>query len=146
MSDTEKMVRSTAHNVLRMEQNPLEVMFKPKSVAVVGATERPGSVARTILWNLISTSFGGTIFPVNPKYNSIPVSYTHLDVYKRQQHSWGGNSDVIPVGGLSWDDHINLPEAGNYTLRLVICFDGPACQAQNGTWHSLSPEIPVTIQ
>jgi len=71
MSDTEKMVRSTAHNVLRMEQNPLEVMFKPKSVAVVGATERAGSVARTILWNLISTSFGGTIFPVNPKYNSI---------------------------------------------------------------------------
>ncbi|HOU40743.1 MAG TPA: CoA-binding protein, partial [Promineifilum sp.] len=71
MSDTEKMIRSTAHNVLRMEQNPLEVMFKPKSVAVVGATERAGSVARTILWNLISTSFGGTIFPVNPKYNSI---------------------------------------------------------------------------
>ena len=71
MSDTEKMIRSTAHNVLRMEQNPLEVMFKPKSVAVVGATERTGSVARTILWNLISTSFGGTIFPVNPKYNSI---------------------------------------------------------------------------
>ena len=71
MSDTEKMTRSTAHNVLRMEQNPLEVMFKPKSVAVVGATERAGSVARTILWNLISTSFGGTIFPVNPKYNSI---------------------------------------------------------------------------
>ena len=62
------------------------------------------------------------------------------------QHSWGGNDDVIPVGGLSWDDHINLPEAGNYTLRLVICFDGPACQAQNGTWHTLSPEIPVTIQ
>ena len=71
MSDTEKMVRSTAHNVLRMEQNPLEVMFKPRSVAVIGATERAGSVARTILWNLISTSFGGTIFPVNPKYNSI---------------------------------------------------------------------------
>ncbi|WP_374689641.1 GNAT family N-acetyltransferase, partial [Promineifilum sp.] len=71
MSDTEKMIRSTAHNVLRMEQNPLEVMFKPRSVAVVGATDRAGSVARTILWNLISTSFGGVIFPVNPKYTSI---------------------------------------------------------------------------
>ena len=65
------MTRSTAHNVLRMEKNPLEVMFKPRSVAVIGATERQGSVARTILWNLISTTFGGTIFPVNPKYNSI---------------------------------------------------------------------------
>ncbi|HRO91763.1 MAG TPA: bifunctional acetate--CoA ligase family protein/GNAT family N-acetyltransferase [Promineifilum sp.] len=65
------MTRSTAHNVLRMEKNPLEVMFKPRSVAVIGATERQGSVARTILWNLLSTSFGGTIFPVNPKYGSI---------------------------------------------------------------------------
>lgn len=61
------------------------------------------------------------------------------------QHSWGGNNDVIPPGGLSWDDHINLPEAGNYTLRLVVCFDGPACQAQKGTWHTLSPEIPITV-
>ncbi|MBP6786161.1 MAG: bifunctional acetate--CoA ligase family protein/GNAT family N-acetyltransferase [Candidatus Promineofilum sp.] len=71
MTDTNIMTRSTAHNVLRMEKNPLEVMFKPRSVALIGATERPGSVARTILWNLISTTFGGTIFPVNPKYNSI---------------------------------------------------------------------------
>ncbi len=62
------------------------------------------------------------------------------------QHSWGGNSDVIPVDGLTWDDHINLPEAGNYTLRLVVCFDGAACLAQNGTWHALSQEIPVTIR
>ncbi len=71
MADNKKITRSTAHNVLRMEQNPLEVMFKPRSVAVIGATERTGSVARTIVWNLISTSFGGTIFPVNPKRNSI---------------------------------------------------------------------------
>jgi acetyltransferase len=71
MSDTEKMTRSTAHNVLRMERNPLEVLFKPRSVAVIGATERQGSVARTILWNLLSTSFGGIIYPVNPKYKSL---------------------------------------------------------------------------
>jgi hypothetical protein len=62
------------------------------------------------------------------------------------QHSYGGNNDVIPPGGLSWEDHIDLPEAGNYTLRLVICFDGPACKAQTGTWHTLSQEIPITIQ
>lgn len=62
------------------------------------------------------------------------------------QHSWGGNNDVIPSGGLSWDDHINLPEGGNYTLRLVVCFDGAACQQQKGTWHTLSPEIPITIR
>src|SRR4029078_7081662 len=30
-----------------------------------------GSVGRTILWNLISNPFGGTVFPVNPKRASI---------------------------------------------------------------------------
>ena len=61
------------------------------------------------------------------------------------QNSWGGNNDVIDVDGLNWEDHIELPEAGNYTLRLVICFDGAACRQNNGTWHTLSSEIPVTI-
>ena len=46
---------------------PLEAMFAPETVAVIGASERKGSVGRTILWNLISSPFGGTVFPVNPK-------------------------------------------------------------------------------
>jgi len=50
---------------------PLDVFFAPKSVAVVGATENPGSVGRTILWNLMSSPFGGTVFPVNPKRPSV---------------------------------------------------------------------------
>jgi hypothetical protein len=62
------------------------------------------------------------------------------------QHSYGGNNDVVPSGGLNWEDHIDLPEAGNYTLRMVICFDGAACKAQTGTWHTISQEIPITIQ
>ncbi|MCP4428816.1 MAG: bifunctional acetate--CoA ligase family protein/GNAT family N-acetyltransferase [Chloroflexi bacterium] len=67
----ENVTRGTAHNVLRYERNPLDDIFAPKSVAVIGATEREGSVGRTIVWNLMSTSFGGTIFPVNPKRSSI---------------------------------------------------------------------------
>lgn len=49
----------------------LDAIFAPQSVAVIGASEREGSVGRTILWNLISTPFGGTVYPVNPKRNSI---------------------------------------------------------------------------
>ncbi|MGE6762257.1 bifunctional acetate--CoA ligase family protein/GNAT family N-acetyltransferase [Corallococcus interemptor] len=48
-------------------RQPLEVIFSPRSVAVVGASERPGSVGRTVLWNLISSPFGGTVYPVNPQ-------------------------------------------------------------------------------
>ena len=50
---------------------PLDAVFAPRSVALIGATERVGSVGRTILWNLISTSFGGVVFPVNEKRTSV---------------------------------------------------------------------------
>jgi acetyl coenzyme A synthetase (ADP forming)-like protein len=51
--------------------HPLDVFFKPSTVALIGATEEPASVGRTILWNLISSPFGGTVFPVNPKRASV---------------------------------------------------------------------------
>jgi acetyltransferase len=50
---------------------PLDAIFRPRSVAVIGATETAGSVGRTILWNLISSPFGGTVFPVNPKRSNV---------------------------------------------------------------------------
>ena len=34
---------------------------------MIGATEKAGHVGRAILWNLISSPFGGTVYPVNPK-------------------------------------------------------------------------------
>src|SRR5688500_9655751 len=56
-----------AHDVLRQERQPLDFIFTPRNVAVVGATETPNSVGRTVLWNLIGNPFGGTVFPVNLK-------------------------------------------------------------------------------
>ena len=52
-------------------RHPLDAIFAPKSVAVVGATEKPGSVGRTVLWNLMNTPFGGPIYPVNPTRGSV---------------------------------------------------------------------------
>src|SRR5579872_3092386 len=51
----------------RHSNQPLDVFFSPKTVAVIGATETPGSVGRTVLWNLVTNPFGGTVYPVNPK-------------------------------------------------------------------------------
>ncbi|MEZ4589622.1 MAG: bifunctional acetate--CoA ligase family protein/GNAT family N-acetyltransferase [Chloroflexota bacterium] len=65
------LTRGTAHDVFSYNKNPLDVIFSPKSVALIGATEREGSVGRTILWNLMTNSFGGTIFPINPKRPSV---------------------------------------------------------------------------
>ncbi len=53
------------------QRHPLNAIFEPKSIAVVGASEKAGSVGRTILWNLISNPFGGTVYPVNAKRASV---------------------------------------------------------------------------
>ncbi|MEM9807639.1 MAG: bifunctional acetate--CoA ligase family protein/GNAT family N-acetyltransferase [Cyanobacteria bacterium P01_D01_bin.56] len=60
-----------AHDILRYDHQPLSPFFAPKTVAVIGATERLGSVGRTLLWNLISNSFGGTVFPVHPSRTNV---------------------------------------------------------------------------
>ena len=52
-------------------KSALDAIFKPRSVAVVGATERMGAVGRTILYNLISSPFGGVVYPVNPSREAV---------------------------------------------------------------------------
>jgi acetyltransferase len=49
------------------EWHELDPILKPNNVAVIGASEKKGSVGRTIITNLITNPFGGTVFPVNPK-------------------------------------------------------------------------------
>jgi acetyltransferase len=71
MQKSIKIASDRAYDILRSEHHPLDVIFAPRNIAVIGASEKEGSVGRTILWNLISHPFGGTVFPVNPKRNSI---------------------------------------------------------------------------
>ena len=49
----------------------LEAFFTPQNIAVIGATEKAGSIGRTIVWNLMKSPFGGPVFPVNPKRRSV---------------------------------------------------------------------------
>src|SRR5512144_2130721 len=67
-STIQKPFSSVNRQVVR---HPLDAIFAPRSVAVVGATEKTGSVGRTVLWNLMNTPFGGPIYPVNPSRGSV---------------------------------------------------------------------------
>ncbi|MBL8227141.1 MAG: GNAT family N-acetyltransferase [Bryobacterales bacterium] len=60
-----------AHSLFGREFHPLDIFFRPRSVAVIGATEAAGSVGRATFWNLMSSPFGGTVYPVNPKRSSV---------------------------------------------------------------------------
>lgn len=49
----------------------LDPLFHPCSVAVIGAKDTEGSVGRTIMTNLVNSSFKGRIYPVNPKRDQV---------------------------------------------------------------------------
>ena len=49
----------------------LHRIFNPESVAVIGASEKEGSVGFSIMKNLVTSDFKGEIFPVNPKRKDI---------------------------------------------------------------------------
>lgn len=49
----------------------LDKIFKPAGIAVIGASERTGTVGRSLVDNLILSGYIGDIFPVNPRYGRI---------------------------------------------------------------------------
>jgi len=69
-----------AHDIWKKQRHPLDCIFRPRSVAVIGASEREGSVGRTLLWNLIRSPFGGTVFPVNPQRHSVLGIKSYADI------------------------------------------------------------------
>ncbi|MGA2134352.1 MAG: bifunctional acetate--CoA ligase family protein/GNAT family N-acetyltransferase [Bryobacteraceae bacterium] len=74
------LLTKPARKAIKEGTQPLDVFFAPKTVAVIGATETPNTVGRTILWNLVSSPFGGTVFPINPKRSNVlgVKAYKHI--------------------------------------------------------------------
>jgi acetyltransferase len=58
-------------------------IFRPRSVAIIGATPRKGTIGRETLHNILLAEYNGKVFPVNPNYqviHSIKAYSTILDV------------------------------------------------------------------
>ena len=69
-----------SHDLLRVEGHPLNSIFSPSNVAVIGASERQGSVGRSVLWNLLSSPFGGTVYPINPNRPNVLGIRAYKDI------------------------------------------------------------------
>jgi acetyltransferase len=66
----------------QQDQHPLDVFFAPKTIAVIGAGECPGSVGRTLMSNLIRNPFGGVLYPISTRRASVlgVRAYPRLDL------------------------------------------------------------------
>lgn len=64
-------------------RHELDYIFRPRSVAVIGASTRKGSIGRETLHNILTAEYNGKVFPVNPTtpvIHSIKAYSTVLDV------------------------------------------------------------------
>ncbi len=63
-----------------MSTRQLDRAFRPKSVALVGASDRPGSTGRAVLDNLVSAGFDGVLHVVNPRHEEIAGRRSYKDL------------------------------------------------------------------
>ncbi|WP_291323414.1 bifunctional acetate--CoA ligase family protein/GNAT family N-acetyltransferase [Desulfonatronospira sp.] len=54
-----------------MSLRQLDSLFRPRSVAVIGASNRPGSIGSVVMHNMLRGGLPGPILPVNPRYESV---------------------------------------------------------------------------
>ena len=67
----EHKVSSVKKETKQASKTGLDALFLPDSVAVIGATERPGTVGRTVVENLLHPSFQGKVYAVNSRHSEI---------------------------------------------------------------------------
>lgn len=77
----------------------LDAIFKPSSIAVVGASTRRGTVGNDIFRNLLFNEFRGSVYPVNPKAGNVLGVHCYPDLL-----SVPGKVDlavvIVPAAGI----------------------------------------------
>ena len=59
-------IESVERREQRAESRSIARLVRPRSVAVIGASDRVGSVGRAVFRNLLAGGFDGPVYPVNP--------------------------------------------------------------------------------
>ncbi|MEM1282812.1 MAG: bifunctional acetate--CoA ligase family protein/GNAT family N-acetyltransferase [Chlamydiota bacterium] len=82
MNEEKKHFHKTdpSQNFISQPHEPLDAIFKPQNIAVIGAKDDLGTVGRTIMANLLDGSLGERIYPVNPKRDTVLGIKTYPDV------------------------------------------------------------------
>jgi len=147
--------------------SPLDPLFRPRSVAVIGASSNPDKMGHQIFRNLVDAGFAGEILPVNPKGETIlgipsvrspsdlPEGLDLAVVIIPARHVPGTilelgarkvRAAIVITGGFaeSGEEGASLQEemvkhASRCGIRLV----GPNCQGINYPYHGLCASWPL---
>lgn len=63
-----------------MPQQGLDALFRPASIAVIGASHRDNGAGKLVMKNLLAGNFSGPVMPVNPKYEAVAGVMAYPDI------------------------------------------------------------------
>jgi acetyltransferase len=63
-----------------MSSHYLAHLFEPASVAIIGASERPGAIGSVLIDNMLAAHYRGKLYPVNPKHRSVANLKCHAGI------------------------------------------------------------------
>jgi len=153
-----------------LETVGLQQLFEPRSVAVVGASTKPGKVGHDILRNMLTSGFEGEVYPINPRadeilgqkcYPSIIEVEGHIDLavivvpapavlsVTEECGRKGVNTAIVISAGFKEAGPTGIErerKLGELARKLGIRIVGPNClgvmSTSNGLNASFAPGMP----
>jgi acetyl coenzyme A synthetase (ADP forming)-like protein len=71
IAETVRFVAASFERERIAARESVRPFFEPRSVAIVGASRREGTIGRALLSNLVAAGFHGSIYPINPSASEI---------------------------------------------------------------------------
>jgi acetyl coenzyme A synthetase (ADP forming)-like protein len=93
----------------------LDAIFRPRSVAVIGASRRPGSIGAAIFHNLLEHGFAGPVYPVNPSARVVQSVLAYPSVGEIP-----GDVDLAVIAIPARDTLAAVEECGKKGVRGVV--------------------------
>jgi acetyltransferase len=120
----------------------LDILFAPKSIAVVGASSRPGSIGEMVWARATCAGFTGPMWPVNPKYKTLGGEPVFSDVDELPE---GPNVAVLCTPPDTWPKLVErLGKRGTKAVVIVghatLRGDSPASQQEKSPSSSANSD------
>ncbi len=71
ISSTEESIAAMYRRERVALERNISRLLNPKTVAVVGASRRPGSIGHRVMANILAAGFSGCVYPINPNAHSV---------------------------------------------------------------------------
>jgi acyl-CoA synthetase (NDP forming) len=123
----------------------LDPMLLARSVAIIGASERQGSVGDQVLRQLVSGGFEGSIYPVNPRYEKLHALPCFADL-----ESVGEPVDLVVLAVANAHLEAGLTDASKIGAGSAVVFASCHGEASDGTplrarLHEIAAEAGIPI-